>query len=373
MFNALELDLMVRAAALSLLALLAAILCRDHRHTLPGQLALLLLFGAACHLIAEMPGREQLDSASDWIISIGECSFFGSFWLFARAWFNDETRIGSRSLLIVALAMALSLSNMFQFRSTGQNYWPVDLLMRLTWLALAGAGLWAAWRGRNTDLIEARRRLRTGFVWMTGLATIAITLIFLFYNQVGRIRTPLTVEIGISTLILIVASALSFTLFGFRQTDLFASITPIHPIEDRIDDPASDALAQRLHLHMAHERAYRDEKLTIAGLAAQLGEQEYRLRRLINGRLGHRNFAAFLNGYRLDEVRQALGEAEQNQVPILTIALDAGFGSLAPFNRAFRDAEGITPSVFRQRATANSVINSGIDRSISDIAEHPAQ
>jgi AraC-like DNA-binding protein len=37
-------------------------------------------------------------------------------------------------------------------------------------------------------------------------------------------------------------------------------------------------------------------------------------------------------------------------VPILTIALDAGFGSLASFNRAFRLANGHTPSEFRARA-----------------------
>jgi AraC-like DNA-binding protein len=103
----------------------------------------------------------------------------------------------------------------------------------------------------------------------------------------------------------------------------------------------------RLQMHMLAERPYRTEGLTIAALAAQLGEQEYRLRRLINGELGFRNFTAFLNSYRLTEVREALADADQREVPILTIALDAGFGSLGPFNRAFRDAEGMTPSAYR--------------------------
>jgi AraC-like DNA-binding protein len=34
-------------------------------------------------------------------------------------------------------------------------------------------------------------------------------------------------------------------------------------------------------------------------------------------------------------------------IRIITIALDAGFGSLGPFNRAFREAEGMTPSAYR--------------------------
>jgi AraC-like DNA-binding protein len=91
-------------------------------------------------------------------------------------------------------------------------------------------------------------------------------------------------------------------------------------------------------------------------LAARLGEQEYRLRRVINRAMGHRNFAQFLNSYRLAEVKQALADPAQREVPILTIALDAGFGSLGPFNRAFREAEGMTPSEYRSRTLADSGI-----------------
>ena len=98
---------------------------------------------------------------------------------------------------------------------------------------------------------------------------------------------------------------------------------------------------------MAEERAYRAEGFSITALAARLGEPEYRVRRAINGEMGHRNFTAFLNGFRLDEVRAALADRAQREVPILTIALDAGFGSLGPFNRAFRDAEGMTPTEYR--------------------------
>jgi AraC-like DNA-binding protein len=111
--------------------------------------------------------------------------------------------------------------------------------------------------------------------------------------------------------------------------------------------PTDDPLAARLLTHMETMRPYRDESLTVAGLAAQLGEPEYRLRRIVNGALGHRNFAAFLNGYRLAEVKAALADPDQRDVPILTIALDAGFGSLGPFNRAFREAVGMTPSAWR--------------------------
>lgn len=119
--------------------------------------------------------------------------------------------------------------------------------------------------------------------------------------------------------------------------------------------PASP-LAGRLNAVMADERAYRAEGFTIAALAARLGEPEYRVRRAINGEMGFRNFTAYLNSFRLEEVRMALGDPAQREVPILTIALDAGFGSLGPFNRAFRDAEAMTPTAYRAARLADSGI-----------------
>jgi AraC-like DNA-binding protein len=36
--------------------------------------------------------------------------------------------------------------------------------------------------------------------------------------------------------------------------------------------------------------------------------------------------------------------------PILSIALDLGFASIGPFNRAFKAITGLTPGDFRQQA-----------------------
>jgi AraC-like DNA-binding protein len=47
-------------------------------------------------------------------------------------------------------------------------------------------------------------------------------------------------------------------------------------------------------------------------------------------------------------VMAALADPAQEAVPILTIAMDAGFQSLGPFNRAFKAQTGVTPSEFRR-------------------------
>ena len=128
-----------------------------------------------------------------------------------------------------------------------------------------------------------------------------------------------------------------------RTTDAFMRTGPT---------AADRASLNRLKHLMTAERAYRQEGLTIGLLAARLGMPEYRLRTLINDGLGHRNFNAFLNRYRLDEAKAALADLDQAEVPVLTIALDAGFQSLAPFNRAFKADTGLTPTEFRRRAVA---------------------
>ena len=73
------------------------------------------------------------------------------------------------------------------------------------------------------------------------------------------------------------------------------------------------------------------------------------MRRLINQRLGYRNFNVFLNNHRIEEAKAALADPGQAEVPVITIAMDAGFQSLGPFNRAFkattgRDADRISPA-----------------------------
>ncbi|WFL79069.1 helix-turn-helix domain-containing protein [Altererythrobacter arenosus] len=95
---------------------------------------------------------------------------------------------------------------------------------------------------------------------------------------------------------------------------------------------------------------YRTSGLSIAGLADHLGAPEHRLRALINQRLGHRNFSAFLNRHRIAEAREILADRERVSLPVLTIAMDLGYNSLPTFNRAFREETAMTPTDYRREA-----------------------
>lgn len=212
--------------------------------------------------------------------------------------------------------------------------------------AFCAAGLWVVWRGRDGDLLEARRRLRVRLVGAVGIYVLLVNTLEIFIlRDFGPQSLRTYIEIGITLL----TFGFCATMFQMRQADMFGPSQMRDPAASDSPDPSVVHLGARVNAHMERERAWRDETLSIAKLAAQLGEPEYRLRRAINGQLGHRNFAAYLNGYRLAEVKEALTDATQREVPIITIALDAGFGSLGPFNRVFREAEAMTPSEYRAR------------------------
>ena len=336
-----QIDLMARGGSIALLALWSWLLIRDHRGQFAGKLAVVMALTIICYLIitAELYPRPTI---SGLVLALCGSSTPGIFWLFAKAWFNDEKHIRRRDLALVLLAGANILVMLITYPDGGIVNLTAGTLFRVSMFAFAAAGLWEAWRGREGDLIESRRRLRPRLVAAVGTYVVLIALSEIAVHNLGM---PYWLIGIVTSSIVFITFLFCAAMFGMRQADLFGPVNGGKPITGKLvtDDP----LAEKLRTHMEREMAWRDEGLSIAALAAQLGEQEYRLRRVINGQLGHRNFAAFLNGYRLAEVKSALTDASQKQVPIITIALDAGFGSLGPFNRAFREAEGMTPSEYR--------------------------
>lgn len=347
-----DLELMARGGTLALLALWSWLLWRDSRAQLAARCAMAMNAGIVCYLTVTAAWENDFSLVS-LIFSLGAGLTPALFWLFAKTWFSDQTRLQRRDLVLVALWAANVLAMQLTFRINPALVTYPGIVFRLGMFAFGLAGLWHAWRGREGDLIESRRRLRFWLIVTVGLYVLAIGLA---EPLVYRGDAPREILSLIAGSILFSTLGLCGAMFVSRRSDLFG------PEPGRTDErpnpapTADDPLAQRLLAHMEHERAYRDEGLTIAALAAALGEQEYRLRRTINQAMGHRNFAQFLNSWRLGEVKQALADPAQREVPILTIALDAGFGSLGPFNRAFKDSEGMTPSEYRTKALADSGI-----------------
>jgi AraC-like DNA-binding protein len=354
-----QIDLLARGGTITLLLLWSWLLLRDNRHALAARCAVAMNAAIICYVMPRysLPVMPIGDATRSQIFAIltDAASVLAPalFWLFAHIWFTDARRISRRvAALVLGFALLPSLQ-LLVIQLTGHFSQFIWIAVRVGMLGFGVGGIWIAWRGRDNDLVEPRRRFRSTIIWVIGAFVIWVSLVEIpLHSGFWNIGVRALTEVAIVLTTFIVSTA----LYGFDQPQLFAAAPLPEPLPTGSSAPIRSPLAARLQAHMQHERSYRIDGLTIAALAAQLGEQEYRLRRLINGEMGFRNFTAFLNSYRLGEVREALADPAQHRVPIITIALDAGFGSLGPFNRAFRDAEGMTPSEYRAAALADSEI-----------------
>jgi AraC-like DNA-binding protein len=272
------------------------------------------------------------------------------FWLWALAVFNDGFVLRPHHVAIWAFVAGLGV-----FAYCGWTTSPVlsEVSGRMLALASIAFALLAAAQTLRIWRAEAAARYRqpliafllagTAFAVVNaaaGLAEIPLRSVsFSFALGLGVVAV-----LGVWTLLplFIGQPALAGVAGDVRKK--VASRPPSSP-------PNQARLRQLEHL-MTVERVYRQESLSIGLLAVKLGMLEHRLRTLINQELGHRNFNAFLNRYRIDEAKAALQDPDQIDVPVLTIALDAGFRSITPFNRAFKADTGMTPTEFRQRVLA---------------------
>jgi AraC-like DNA-binding protein len=336
------LDLAFRAASIALLLVLAASLFRDVRQSVAGRLAIAFALGSAAHAATIGIGIATT-AVSTWhapliALSTGNVVVF---WLFTRALFDDGFAPHAWHALVWLAVAAFSFVNCVWIAPAGHAQLSIVAvnLLALGFIGFAIAQMMASW---SADLVESRRRVR--------IFIVAAVALYGGVNAIAQIFSPQGDAAGIATaantaMLTLVVAAISVAMMRVAPADLFPApgAAPV-VVEAAADQKLIDAL-MRL---MADERIYRHDNVTIGTLATRLAIPEYRLRRLINQRLGYRNFNVFLNEHRIAEAKAALADPTQAEVPVITIAMDAGFQSLGPFNRAFKADTGVTPTEYRR-------------------------
>jgi AraC-like DNA-binding protein len=340
----------LRGGVVTLLAVLALLLLRDGRRTAAGIYGALFAASIAAYVIVTAPGL--LYARLLWLLPLRLLSL-GSpamFWLFAKASFDDDFVRSWRDAPAWVVTVAIGfVCARFQVPPSCILYHGVQLVF----VALA---IREAIVGSTGDLIEERRRFRVVLVLSSAIFIAAVIVLEIFMDGPPA-AAPMSIVNAAGVLALTCAFVASQLSLVVRSPAIAESPTAPARAAPGVAPPADaqeQALLERLRRLMDVDKAYREEGLSIAALAARLAVPEYRLRRLINQRLGHRNFSSFVNGCRLADAMAALADRAQAEVPIVTIALDAGFQSLGPFNRAFKAHTGITPTDYRRQHLAGT-------------------
>ncbi|MBV9835330.1 MAG: helix-turn-helix transcriptional regulator [Alphaproteobacteria bacterium] len=352
----LELEMALRGAAVGLLALLTLLVPRGAPRAPAAWIVAGYTLTIAAYCVVSTPEFGQRFGVALLPLAIFAHSSPVALWLMARAFFDDGFRPRAVHGAVIAAWIAVALIFwLLIWPLGGTARIVVNIAIHAVAAGFAVLALIAAIRGARADLVERRRRLRPVFVAMSGLYMLVILGL-----EVAMPNGPAYPELSVLNAfgILAVSFAFAAAVLGVGAGDLFVPVPraaePIPLEEQRAepDAPVDTALLGKIKASMERDRLYREEGLTIAVFALRLGATEHRVRRAINGGLGHRNFNAFLNAYRIADAKAALADPGQAEVPVLTIAMDAGFGSLGPFNRAFKAETGLTPSEFRARAMA---------------------
>ena len=282
------------------------------------------------------------------------------FWALVRFIFEDEFALRAIHWLMLVLLeiMAISYAMAISTNSPGGKI-VFGVALRLSLIAIVAHVLHRVWVARAVDLVEERMRLRRLFVITVGGAVLYELTLALIYAPASQ--RPIGWQLSEVAMLLLANLFLASRLLVLNHYFLTNS-APNLPVSDSFrvsmslsNQPSlhkpnveGDAL-DRLDALMTKEYVWRETGLSIGSLADRMRIPEYRLRKLINEQLGYRNFTAFLNEYRLAAAAKRLADRSQVRTPILTIALDLGWASIGPFNRAFRAKFNMTPSDYRQR------------------------
>lgn len=324
---------------------------------------------SACYLIGRLsyalPADVQVHLAIWPLLLVFMNMGTGLWMILSHSLFQDAQRVPRWMIGAFALQLLLSAVNATTYIGRDSSalqsaayppavnflFGPLPIAMQSAFAVLAL--YWAA-RGWRADVDDGRRLLRALFLVVVGGLYLGINVAELaLLDAPPAARAPWDNAITLVMAAGYAAVALAVLRFDTRVVErLVQRASPLRR-DAAAAGPATDAGLDRDLAALT--RALRDDKvylipgLSIGDLAKRLAMPEYRLRAVIHKRLGYRNFNALLHEYRLRDACERLADPARAHVPILTIALDVGYQSITPFNQAFREAMGCTPSAYRRQ------------------------
>lgn len=154
--------------------------------------------------------------------------------------------------------------------------------------------------------------------------------------------------------LVLVRTVLGLGFVYLVTTSLFRIYPPsvrMLPASDQDETLLSDReleMALKIEGLMTYEKVYHEPGYTRTDLARELGVPETTLSKIINLHF-RKSLPQMLNEYRVEDAKKLLVETDAE---IAVVAREAGFNSVASFNRVFKEITGEAPSQYRARKIA---------------------
>ncbi|MEM0899017.1 MAG: AraC family transcriptional regulator [Pseudomonadota bacterium] len=344
-------EIILRGGAASICIVMIGHLLAPRPITSAAVYGAMFALGAATYSVVALPAVLSVIGSAYIPFKVIGISSPAWFWLFVRALHDDGYKFSPVDLLapgtLSAIYLACEVNPELQATSM---YVQLGLV-----LAMMAHTIHIVRCCEADDLVPSRRHLSRTLEWL--IPIVAAAILGVEALEIADMEmdggAPAWARLVTACTLIFVAVGLTLSLARLRE-----SLLPL-PDENRASgrlrahaSRAGHSAADRIDLgrlrDLMEAGAYLSSGMTIGELANQMGLPEHRLRRLINGALGYRNFAAFLNDYRVTEAKHRLSQPEMVHTQITNLAFDLGYASLAPFNRAFRERTGMSPSDWRE-------------------------
>lgn len=307
----------------------------------------LFSFCMGMFLIAEA-FEHQLGAWRPWFVmfSGGTCSLA---WLFTRSLFRPRPDIGRFELLLVGGIILPSLVRpILSLGGVALNIPPgtlsalLDGIWRAQTLLSSTALMLTLWEvARNWPEAEARteRQIRLTYLVLFGL----MVLLNMAVLETAAFADALSLKTLIEGLCVITVYVMCTLALHYRDRHPLSAAKPIPAATD--DDVE---LGRRLMRLLDREELYLNPDLNLSLLANALGETPNRVSRAVTAGLKATNVNQLINRHRIEHAQTRLDDPSQDALTILQIALESGFNSIGPFNRAFKTITDQTPRQYRQ-------------------------
>lgn len=348
-------DSLFRFWGAGLFVLFGLMVLRDYGLRLPAVFGAVSSFSGGAYLLISQPGSFENWGWGFYVLAPIATAAPASAWVFSLSQFQDDFKLGARHIaVLISYAVVWYLAIGDTIRPDAAEIFSFEFAGSAFRIAMLGHMVFVAWRGRANDLLESRRRFRMLVVVLTTGLTSAVVIVETWFQEMRLLPDVAFVQ------------AIAFCLFAAALVWAGLRVVPGILIigeqaegagaqpKRKIDDPNERHDLQTITRLVEDGKIFLEPNLTISVLAEKAGLPEHRLRQLINQHLGYRNFSDFLNQYRIDEAKVRLADPESRRTQVLVIAMDLGYGSLGPFNRAFKERTGQTPTEFRRQMLADS-------------------
>lgn len=285
-------------------------------------------------------------------IGLSACFFIGPFlWLYLHSSIRQQSKPSRTQKLHLALLglTIVSIGSAYPY-ATFPELWNkyIAQFIYAVWLAYLILATYTLWPILSKG-IKTRTVLSSSQKWQ--LLVWGINMLIAFNYQAALHFKAKVYILG--------PLIFSFSFYGLgiylllnRSHGLSIGQAPTKYSNKRIQEAEASPLAQRLQALMEREQLYRNPKLKLSDLAAQLSISPHQLSQLLNDNLG-KSFNTFVNEYRVSAACRQISALEH--LSLEGIGFEVGFSSKSTFYATFKKMVGTTPAKYKakQQETAS--------------------